>query len=167
MISAPPGEPTTSRSLPFGANTSVGDIELRGRLPGSTRFATGRPSCSGRNEKSVSSLLSRKPSTISREPNSCSMVVVMATASPAASTIERWLVEGRSKLAPSPHKLACDAGGTPGSARQRHGQEIAVGEVAVAVGIGKARRLREEVQALRGHGLQTPEIEALEHAQDL
>ena len=64
----------------------VGDVEERGRLPGSTRLATGRPNWSGRKEKSVSSLFSRKPRTITRAPNASSIVVVSETALPAASS---------------------------------------------------------------------------------
>ena len=48
--------------LALSSKTMVGAMELRGRLPPSTRLAIGRPSSStGRNEKSVSWLLSRKP----------------------------------------------------------------------------------------------------------
>ncbi len=65
----------------------VGAMLLRGRLRGPTWF--GPP---GAKSKSVSSLLSRKPRTMMRLPKPDSMVVVMATASPFSSTIEKWLV---------------------------------------------------------------------------
>ena len=75
-------------------------MEERGRLPGSTRLATGRPcSSAGAKLKSVSSLLSKKPPgrlgsvlTMRREPKPDSMVVVMASALPKASTMLMWLV---------------------------------------------------------------------------
>ena len=61
MIAAPPGEPTLASSRPLSAsNTSVGLMLERGRLPGSTRLATGLPWTSrGSKAKSVSSLFSR------------------------------------------------------------------------------------------------------------
>ena len=80
MIRLPPGLPTTKTGLP-SFNTMVGDIDDRGRLPGSTRLAMGRPSAWVRKEKSVSSLLSRKPRTNRREPKPFSMVVVIDSAS--------------------------------------------------------------------------------------
>ena len=56
MIMLPPGEPSASSGLP-SSSTIVGLIELRGRLPPSTRFG-----CVSESKlKSVSSLLSRKP----------------------------------------------------------------------------------------------------------
>ena len=39
MIVAPPGEPTARTGLPSSV-TIVGDIELRGRLPGAGRFGS-------------------------------------------------------------------------------------------------------------------------------
>jgi hypothetical protein len=50
----------------------------------------------GAEGKSVSSLLSRKPCVISREPKPFSMVVVIESTLPSASTMEMWLVEGNS-----------------------------------------------------------------------
>ena len=71
----------------------VGAMEERGRLPASTRLATGLPSSVVAKEKSVSSLLSRKPLfVIRRAPKPSSMVVVIDTALPLRSTIEMWLV---------------------------------------------------------------------------
>ena len=68
---------------PVAVETMVGAIDERGRLPGSTRLATGLPSATGTNEKSVSWLLSRKPlSVMSAAPNASSIVVVIATALP-------------------------------------------------------------------------------------
>ncbi|MNT75905.1 hypothetical protein D3C72_2148510 [compost metagenome] len=68
-------------------------MEERGRLPGCTRLAMGWPCASvGAKLKSVSSLFSKKPLTICRAPNWSSMVVVMATALPKASTMLMWLV---------------------------------------------------------------------------
>lgn len=63
-------------------------MELRGRLPASTRLATVRPSgVCGRNEKSVSWLFNRNPPTISLDPNALSMLVVIEAALPSASTM--------------------------------------------------------------------------------
>ena len=97
MISAPPGEPTIAYSgpRPVGtwSNTSVGAIELRGRLPGWTRLATGAPSGpAGSAAKSVSWLFRMNPSTMWNEPNADSTVVVSAAALPYSSTTLIWLV---------------------------------------------------------------------------
>ena len=68
-------------------------MELRGRLPGSTRFASGAPSGPvGCAEKSVSWLFRTNPSTMWNEPNADSTVVVIAAALPYLSTTEMWLV---------------------------------------------------------------------------
>ena len=75
-------------------------MEERGLLPGSTRFAMGKPLTSfGAKLKSVNSLFNKKPPTLPRseltinlEPKLASMVVVMATARPWASTTLMWLV---------------------------------------------------------------------------
>ena len=101
MITLPPGEPATSFKGPrlpsaLRSNTSTGDIELRGRLRGSTRLATGLPSCSGTNEKSVNWLLRMKPLTIRWEPKMVSIEVVIATALPRPSTTDRCEVDGNS-----------------------------------------------------------------------
>ena len=57
-IVAPPAAPTASTGRPCGSHTTVGAIELRGRLPPSTLLATGLPSApAGARLKSVSSLL--------------------------------------------------------------------------------------------------------------
>ena len=93
MISAPPGLPALAASRPSASKTRVGAIDERGRLPGSTRLATGRPVASaGAKLKSLSSLFSRKPRTIWRAPKASSMVVVIDTARPSASTMLMWLV---------------------------------------------------------------------------
>src|SRR6266851_2475574 len=161
-----------------------------GRLPPAMRFATFRPCSSGTNEKSVSSLLSRKPRTMIREPKAFSIVVVMASALPARSMIEMWLVEGSSGAALSPRSSARLPGGSPGGAgpgmaraidelrahlevvgieqsADRDGDEIAVGEIAGAVGIGEAPGLGQE---MHGSGRGRPvggEIEMPEQAQHL
>ena len=81
MILEPPGEPVSRTGAP-SRRTTVGAIDERGRLPPSTRFATGAPSTSGSRAKSVSSLLSRKPPLITREPKLVTIVVVAETMSP-------------------------------------------------------------------------------------
>src|SRR3954471_10789428 len=66
----------------------VGTIDERGRLPGATALATGRPCAStGEKEKSVSWLLRKKPSTMRPVPKIDSTVVVIETTFPAASRI--------------------------------------------------------------------------------
>src|SRR4030095_13670784 len=70
--------------------TIVGAIELRGRLPPSTRLG-----CVVESKlKSVSSLLSRnpKPGTTSREPPVDSMVKVYETTLPSLSEVTRCVV---------------------------------------------------------------------------
>jgi hypothetical protein len=54
MIAGPPGEPSAATAFPSASKAITGVIELRGRFPGATALATGTPSRSGRNEKSVS-----------------------------------------------------------------------------------------------------------------
>ena len=124
MMAAPPGEPRLISSLPSRwSKTSVGLIDERGRLPGCTRLAMGLPSASaGAIEKSVNSLLSKKPPTlplppslIRRAPNTSSIVVVIATARPSASTIEMWLVP-TSGCSGCGAKAIAAPGGTPGLA---------------------------------------------------
>ena len=68
MIAAPPGEPVAISKLsiepsPARLNTSVGAIELRGRLWAGSGWRSGRRHRTGCDEKSVSSLFSRKPRT--------------------------------------------------------------------------------------------------------
>ena len=89
----PPGDPIARTNWPSRSNTRVGAIDERGRLPGSTRLATGAPATAGRNEKSVSWLLSMKPRTMRREPKALSMLVVIDTTLPSPSTTLRWVVE--------------------------------------------------------------------------
>ena len=91
MIVDPPGEPTTNRTSP-SSSTIVGDIDDRGRLPGSTMFGSVG---FGRKLKSVSSLFSRKPrpGTVMPDPPVDSIVSVYATALPHWSTTERCVVE--------------------------------------------------------------------------
>ncbi|MPN38173.1 hypothetical protein SDC9_185697 [bioreactor metagenome] len=85
MMAPPPGDPVAITSSPglSPLNTSVGAMVLRGRLPGATRLAMGVPLAStGAAEKSVSWLVSRKPSTMWNEPMLDSTVVVIDTALP-------------------------------------------------------------------------------------
>src|SRR4029453_15607670 len=89
MIIEPPGDPTARYGFPF-RKTIVGAIELRGRLPPSTRFG-----CVVESKlKSVSSLLGRnpKPGTTSPEPPVDSMVNVYETTFPDLSEVTRWVV---------------------------------------------------------------------------
>ena len=104
-VPLPPGEPMINFGFP-SFMTMVGDIEDRGRLPGSTRLAIGTPFLCERNEKSVSSLLSRNPPTIKREPKPFSIVVVIERALPYWSTIEKWLVDGNSMASSSANRRA-------------------------------------------------------------
>ncbi len=115
MMRLPPGEPMAAKSLPSGPNTSVGDMDERGRLFASTRLATGIPSFSGRKEKSVSWLLRMKPAAMMWAPKGCSTVVVMETALPDPSTMERWLVPC-SMSGSEGARRALASGGLPASA---------------------------------------------------
>jgi hypothetical protein len=115
MMALPPGEPTTRTGRRLRSKTIVGAIELRGRLPASTRLATGLPFSSGAKEKSVSWLLRRKPRTIRREPKPSSIVVVIETALPRRSTIETCVVDGSSSASSVP-RAAVESGGVPGCA---------------------------------------------------
>jgi hypothetical protein len=67
-------------------------MELRGRLPGCTRLATGPSVVLGMAAKSVSWLLSTKPRVTWKEPMLDSTVVVMLSALPWASTMLMWVV---------------------------------------------------------------------------
>ncbi len=75
---APPGEPSATTGLLCWSSTIVGEIEERGRLPGPGRFGSCTAGLAGAKEKSVSSLLSRKPrpGTVMPLPPVCSMVSV-------------------------------------------------------------------------------------------
>ena len=89
MIVEPPGEPTASSGLP-SRSTIVGLIELRGRLPPSTRFG-----CVSESKlKSVSSLFARnpKPGTTRPAPPVDSIVNVYATTLPQRSAVVRCVV---------------------------------------------------------------------------
>ena len=71
-------------------------MELRGRLPGCTALATGRPSRVGSKLKSVSWLLRIKPSAITRAPKLSSTDEVKLTALPSRSMMLRWVVDSNS-----------------------------------------------------------------------
>ncbi len=77
MMVAPPGEPSATTGRPC-RSTIVGEIDERGRLPGPGRFGSWTAGSAGAKEKSVSSLLSRKPrcGTTMPLPPVCSMVRV-------------------------------------------------------------------------------------------
>ncbi len=76
MMVEPPGEPRASIGRPC-LSTIVGDIELRGRLPGPGRLGS-LPFCPSTKLKSVSSLLrmNPRPGTVIPLPPVCSMVSV-------------------------------------------------------------------------------------------
>src|SRR3979411_231880 len=90
MMVEPPGEPTARNGLPC-ASTMVGDMELRGRLPGGGGLGSGAVPCAGVKLKSVNSLLSRKPrpGTTIALPPVCSMVKVYSTTLPQRSATVR------------------------------------------------------------------------------
>src|SRR4051812_32885836 len=109
MIVAPPAPPTARIGVPSWT-TIVGLIDERGRLPGPGSFAVPGP------EKSVSSLLSRKPApgATTAEPKVCSIVHVTATALPALSITETLVVEPRGFASPPDARAADGApGGSP------------------------------------------------------
>src|SRR5690606_2978361 len=93
----------------------VGAMEERGRLLGSTRLATSALPLPGRNEKSVSWLLSRKPAATWREPKPFSIDEVIEATLPSASTMTKWLVDGSSALMPGRRSSARSQGGLPAS----------------------------------------------------
>lgn len=111
-IVPPPGEPVAITKSPFEPsaatlNTMVGAIELRGRLPGCTRFATSAPLLSvGEAEKSVNWLLSRKPCVMWNEPMLDSTVVVALSTLPSPSTIVNWLVPCSIRVVSTPSGIA-------------------------------------------------------------
>src|SRR5207248_8842199 len=85
-IELPPAEPIAPANLPSWVVRIVGTIDERGRFPGATALAAGRPCASaGEKEKSVSWLFRKKPSTIRPVPKMDSTVVVIDTTLPAAS----------------------------------------------------------------------------------
>ncbi len=95
MMVEPPGVPVTRSTRPCGSSTMVGVIAESMRAPGRTALARPctRPNwlgTPGLAVKSSISLLSRNPapSTVTRLPYRELIVVVTATALPAASTIE-------------------------------------------------------------------------------
>ena len=97
MMVAPPGEPVPIRKSPIEPssailNTSVGAIELRGRLLAWMRLAIGPLESLASTEKSVSWLFSRKPRVKWNEPMPLSIVVVMTTTLPSLSTIDMCVV---------------------------------------------------------------------------
>src|SRR6185295_11703084 len=92
----------------------VGDIELRGLLPPSTRLATGAPSSSGTMLKSVSSLLRKKPFAVSPEPHGPSIVEVTEATSPSPSAATMCEVDGTSAAAAGRTRGA--PGGVPATA---------------------------------------------------
>ena len=116
MICEPPGDPVTISGFPCLSRTIVGAIELRGRLPPATPLAIALPFAStGTNEKSVSSLLRRKPAAHKWEPNALSIDAVIDTALPSSSTIEICVVPGTSCVASFPNAFLASPGGSPGS----------------------------------------------------
>ncbi len=89
-------------------------MALRGRLPASTRLAAGRPAAStGEKEKSVSWLLSTKPSTIRPEPKMLSTEVVIEATFPCRSTTTKCEVPPASRVPSRP--TAGAPGGSPGA----------------------------------------------------
>src|SRR5205823_11349270 len=103
--------------LVFLSNTMVGDIALRGRLPASTRLAIGPLASRESNEKSVSWLLRMKPSTIWREPNASSTLVVIDRPAPYWSTATMCEVEWASiELSRPQFQAVSTPGGWPAGA---------------------------------------------------
>src|SRR5262245_20464851 len=103
MMNGPPLAPVTIDGLPFVPKTIVGVIADNIRLPGAIAFASPCTSSywfgdSGFAAKSSISLFRRKPApvTVAADPNPELIVVVNATALPAASTTEKCVVCGPS-----------------------------------------------------------------------
>ena len=163
-------------------------MALRGRLPGPTRLATGSPPSSGTKEKSVSSLLSRKP---------CTKIAAAECRFDAAGHGDRVAggVDDRQVAgAGGFQRRICSErpGRAGGCSRQcpdhaffgfhqqcaiaqvtrinqsgcRNRYEFGVADVVVAVGEGEATRLREQVHCLARIRPHLRHVEALEHAED-
>jgi hypothetical protein len=64
-------------------------------------------------------LFSRNPRTKRREPKPFSIVVVIESALPSASTMEMWEVEGSSIASSSPQSIAWSHSGAPGATSVR------------------------------------------------
>ena len=111
----PPGEPSRRYGL-LSLKIIVGDIELRGLFPPSTRFAINLPFFSGRKEKSVISLFSKNHPAVSRLPNPVSIVDVREIALPRLSTIEKCVVPLPSFCLCNPLNSFSAPGGNPGPA---------------------------------------------------
>ena len=168
MIVEPPGEPTPSHGRP-SRRTIVGAIELRGRLPPSTRLGC----VSEVKLKSVSSLLSRKPwpGTTSPEPPVDSIVNVYdddvavlvghgevrrrararrrrrrLAGTRARAVVERMRITGRDRarrgrLADQRASRRGEVlGDQPGERDVEELVEVRVGDVGAAVGEREARR---------------------------
>ena len=139
----------TSTSRPCGRTPWSAPSSCAAACPARTRLATGWPSRSGLKEKSVSSLLSRKPSTNSREPNGPSMVVVKLTALPSPSTMLIWLVDTGSICGSGAAQPLCCL-----QRPRRRLAEIAIGldELRALLQIGLAQQLRRRHRELVGIG---------------
>ena len=186
----PPGDPTVITSRPSLSVTIIGDMELRGRFRGWTRLATGLPRTEGTSEKSVSSLLSRKPRTMSRDPKMFSIVVVIETALPLPSMMLKWLVDGssrglvatefgrrigsrrsRERLAHAPRRR--DAAPAPvqispvEKAVHGHVDEVRIRDVETPVGIGEPACLGDQMDRLGGTRFKPRQVEPFEQAEDL
>src|SRR5215213_5737409 len=108
----PPAEPIAPAKRLSGVSRIVGVMDERGRLPGATAFAAGRPSGStGLNAKSVIWLLRKKPSTIRPDPKIDSTVVVIDTTLPARSPTMKCEVPIGSSVRSDPEVTA--PAGTP------------------------------------------------------
>ena len=85
MMLLPPGDPVMYIGFP-SFKTIVGDIEDRGRLPGSNLLEINFPSISSRKEKSVSWLFSRNPLSVNNlDPKAFSIEEVIDNAFPYLS----------------------------------------------------------------------------------
>src|SRR3546814_5727019 len=91
-VAEPPGGPIAPTKLPSRSSRIAGVVDERGRLPPAIAFAAGTGPLAGFQEKSVSWLLRKKPSTMRPDPKYDSIVVVIDTALPRASTMTMWLV---------------------------------------------------------------------------
>src|SRR3546814_5195406 len=100
-IGEPPCDPIAPTKLPSRSSTIAGVIDERGRLPPAIAFAAGTGPLAGFQEKSVSWLLRKKPSTMRPDPKYDSIVVVIDTALPRASTMTMWLVPPGSSVGSS------------------------------------------------------------------
>ena len=189
MIALPPGEPTTVSSRILPSNTITGAIELRGRLPGSTRLATGLPAASTGREREIGQLVVEQEAAHHlvaaetaldrrRHRHRIAVAIDDRHVRGALGLVVQSLAE---HVAPHSSRAAGRPAARPSSlrhadelralgevvaveqARQRHADEVGVGHVLAAVRVGETVGLGDEVHRVDGVRSHRLHVEALEH----